>query len=85
MKMYPKRTGQTAFVEWLNEDELPEMDDATFQAAYKASRVLDGVRMYPVVRIDGVRHLAIIVGDVSDDFREDEEPEPHFGDSSDLD
>lgn len=33
---------------WEYEDELPEMEDADFDAIFKASRV-DGVRLYPFV------------------------------------
>lgn len=35
-------------VRWEYEDELPEMEDADFDALFKASRV-DGVRLYPFV------------------------------------
>ena len=39
---------ETSDVRWEYEDELPEMEDADFDAIFKASRV-DGVRMYPFV------------------------------------
>ena len=57
-------------VEWYHEDTIPDMPNDLFRAARKASRVIGGVRMYPYVRIDGVRHMAVIHGDVSDDFKE---------------
>lgn len=39
---------ETSDVRWEYEDELPEMEDADFDAIFKASRV-DGVRLYPYV------------------------------------
>ena len=39
---------ETSAVRWEYEDELPEMEDADFDAIFKASRV-DGVRLYPFV------------------------------------
>jgi hypothetical protein len=39
---------ETSDVRWEYEDQLPEMNDADFDAIFKASRV-DGVRMYPFV------------------------------------
>lgn len=39
---------ETSDVRWEYEDELPEMEDADFDAIFKASRV-DGVRLYPFV------------------------------------
>lgn len=57
-------------VEWYHADTIPDLPNDLFTAAYKASRVIGGVRMYPYVRIDGVRHLAVIHGDVGDDFME---------------
>lgn len=46
---------QTSAIHWEYEDELPEMEDADFNAIFKASRV-DGVRMYPFVEdADGNR------------------------------
>lgn len=44
---------ETSDVRWEYEDELPEMEDADFDAIFPASRVLGlecgGVRMYPYV------------------------------------
>jgi hypothetical protein len=34
-------------VRWEYEDYLPEMESSDFDAIYPASRVIDGVRMYP--------------------------------------
>ena len=39
---------ETSDVRWEYEDELPEMEDADFDAIFKSSRV-DGVRLYPFV------------------------------------
>ena len=39
---------ETSDVRWEYEDELPEMEDADFDAIFKTSRV-DGVRLYPYV------------------------------------
>ena len=55
-------------VEWYHEDTLADLSKDVFDAAFKASRVIGGVRMYPFVRIDGVLHMAIVLGDVGDEF-----------------
>ena len=34
---------------WEYEDCLPEMDQSDFDSLFPASRVIDGVRMYPFV------------------------------------
>jgi hypothetical protein len=52
-------------VEWRYEDEVPELSDDLFGAAYKASRIIGGVRMYPFIRIDGVLHMAVITDKVA--------------------
>jgi hypothetical protein len=40
---------ETSPLRWEYEDYLPKMDDAQFAEIYKASQVMDGVRMYPNV------------------------------------
>lgn len=36
-------------VEWEYEDQLPEMDDYDFDKIFYASKLREGVRMYPFV------------------------------------
>jgi len=50
-------------VVWCHEDALPDLPDDLFAAAYNASRLIDGVRMYPYVQIGEVLHLAVIADD----------------------
>lgn len=40
---------ETSPVRWWGEDELPEMEDSDFEAIFEASRVVEGVRLYPFV------------------------------------
>jgi len=46
---------------WVYEDRLAELPRPPSEQEYKelfaSSRVIDGVRMFPAVRIDGVMHL----------------------------
>jgi len=59
------RTGEfsqdASAVRWIHEDEAMEMPTELFSAAYKASRVIDGVRMYPFAQIAGVLHAIVAV------------------------
>jgi len=55
-------------VEWYHEDTLSQLPTDIFNAAFKASRIIGGVRMYPFVRLNGVLHMAIVMGDVGDEF-----------------
>jgi len=57
-----KRLKQHSVV-WCHEDALPDLPDDLFAAAYNASRLIDGVRMYPYVQIGEVLHLAVIADD----------------------
>lgn len=41
---------------WEYEDEMPEMKDSEFDAIYPASRVVNGVRMYPYVIVKMGKH-----------------------------
>ena len=41
-------------VEWEYEDQLPD-DLGHYNLMYKFSKIIDGVRMFPYVRINGVR------------------------------
>ena len=43
-------------IHWEYEDQLPEMTDEQFNAIYKFSKIISGVRMYPYFNWEGERH-----------------------------
>ena len=49
---------KTITVEWEYEDQLPEIDDDTYNKMYKTSKV-DFVRMFPYVEICGRRYYLV--------------------------